>query len=90
MRRVPCQGLSFAMQREEHAAVVGRAGKKQCSCCSPSLSLLKKKKKKVSREKKKSLSGTKKFQYYLEGKLLFSVGRKGRGGEGCSPAWREQ
>lgn len=44
VRCAQCQGLSFAVLLEEHTAVVGRAGKKQCSCCSPSLSLFKKKK----------------------------------------------
>lgn len=37
------RSLFFAVQHEEHTVVLGRAGKKWCSCCSPSLSLLKKK-----------------------------------------------
>lgn len=74
-----CQGLSFAVQQED-AAVAGRTGKKQCSCCSPSLSLFKKKKKSREGEKKKI------FTCYQKISMLPYLKLK----ENCCSVWGEK
>lgn len=75
-----CQGLSFAVQQED-AAVAGRAGKKQCSCCSPSLSLFKKKKKKSREGEKKKI-----FTCYQKISMLPYLKLK----ENCCSVWGEK
>lgn len=90
-----CQGLPFALCHAARGAhCSGWEGWKeavQLLFSHPVFIKKKKQKQGVRGKEKKFLSATKKFQYYHKlGEDCFSVWGERRGGEGCSPAWREQ